>query len=67
MIAGEGIETGMIHLNWRGCETKILKPTASEVFSLVLILAALVVVLVAVANPKALELLHWIYEHLPQS
>jgi len=52
----------MIHLNWRGCETKILKPTPSEIFSLVLILAALVIVLVAVANPKALELVRWIYE-----
>jgi hypothetical protein len=57
----------MIHLNWRGCETKILKPTASEIFSLVLILVALVIVLVVVANPKTLELLRWIYEQLPQS
>jgi len=57
----------MIHLNWRGCETKILKPTASEILSLVLILAALVIILAAVTNPKALELLRWIYDRLQQS
>jgi hypothetical protein len=45
----------MIHLNWRGFDTKILNPTATEIIVLVVILVALVVAFGIVAPPTMLE------------